>query len=568
MKSASWVACRALRTVGDDGQVTHTLRREIESAPISSLKLKPENIPRHPGQQDVAAYFPHGEMAVTNLIEGQLAFLQHVHLYEEKHRGTHILQTRLLWKYEFLRCCFGCLPREELESLSREIDEIGGMNHRFTSWSVKTSKLLSAVLRHNSSVTLGKYLEASIEDLHTKTKLKCFDWEPKKFFAFLAANSKNRFSIWISPAALTFSHFVYAGGSVSPGAGTVIKYGSFMFYAQLDYVTYLQHGHELYLTSNGMVLSYKNVAPMYLTHHYQPPHEKDPGGLKYEQKQQGAGVGPSQDGGTSSASASASAAGSSPQREEPARGSNKREAPHRGGEEEAGLCHNVRGIHKLCVPPCMVRTNPWHLFKSGLLQTTYGDPLVRTTPFHRLPASLKDALGGEYNPASWLQHPLSGFGVHFFLKAFELGNTGNYLVEFNQKPKAYSDGYLSPWEKHRQRPLIPEIGFRPPTDDDPRARKPKADEADFAEKLKAHDAFLMERDVCMELGYVREDSCLLESFNAPYILASLERALSETEGQNKDFKSAFARKAKRDLIAYESLKAKREAELEELQAAL
>ena len=57
------------------------------------------------------------------------------------------------------------------------------------------------------------------------------------------------------------------------------------------------------------------------------------------------------------------------------------------------------------------------------------------------------------------------------------------------------------------RPLIPEIGFRPPTDDDPRARKPKADEADFAEK--AHDAFLMERDVCMELGYVREDSCLL-----------------------------------------------------------
>ena len=39
------------------------------------------------------------------------------------------------------------------------------------------------------------------------------------------------------------------------------------------------------------------------------------------------------------------------------------------------------------------------------------------------------------------------------------------------------------------RPLIPEIGFRPPTDDDPRARKPKADEADFAEKLKAHDAF-------------------------------------------------------------------------------
>ena len=37
-----------------------------------------------------------------------------------------------------------------------------------------------------------------------------------------------------------------------------------------------------------------------------------------------------------------------------------------------------------------------------------------------------------------------------------------------------------------------------------------------------------------------------------------------TEGQGKDFKSSFARKAKSDLIAYERLRAKREAELEEL----
>ena len=65
-------------------------------------------------------------------------------------------------------------------------------------------------------------------------------------------------------------------------------------------------------------------------------------------------------------------------------------------------------------------------------------------------------------------------------------------------------------------------------------------------------------------GYPLYDSTLREAFNAPYILASLERALSETEGQDKDIKSAFARNAKSDLIAYESLKAKREAELEEL----
>ena len=168
------------------------------------------------------------------------------------------------------------------------------------------------------------------------------------------------------------------------------------------------------------------------------------------------------------------------------------------------------------------------------METTYGDPLVRTTPFNLCPASLKglkDALGGQHTWASWLQHPLSGFGLHFFLKAFELGKlTGNYLVEFNQKPKVYSDGYRSPWEKYLQRfpgglavmleelttaekmefrPLVPEIGFRRPAKDDPRARKPKADEADYAEKLKAHNAFLMERDVYLELGYIRDDFSFL-----------------------------------------------------------
>ena len=74
---------------------------------------------------------------------------------------------------------------------------------------------------------------------------------------------------------------------------------------ELDYESFLNHGHELYLTSNGIVLSYADVAPMYLTFHYRPPHEKDPGGLKYEKKKHEAGVGSSHEEGTS-ASASAS----------------------------------------------------------------------------------------------------------------------------------------------------------------------------------------------------------------------------------------------------------------------
>ena len=68
---------------------------------------------------------------------------------------------------------------------------------------------------------------------------------------------------------------------------------------------------------------------------------------------------------------------------------------------------------------------------------------------------------------------------------------------------------LTTAEKMEFRPLVPEIGFRRPTPDDPRARKPKADEADYAEKLKAHNAFLMERDVYLELGYIRDDFSFL-----------------------------------------------------------
>ena len=39
-------------------------------------------------------------------------------------------------------------------------------------------------------------------------------------------------------------HFVYAGGVTSPGPGTVIRYGPYIFYCNLDYESYLNHGHE------------------------------------------------------------------------------------------------------------------------------------------------------------------------------------------------------------------------------------------------------------------------------------------------------------------------------------
>ena len=39
-------------------------------------------------------------------------------------------------------------------------------------------------------------------------------------------------------------HFVFAGGEASPGPGTVIKFGNYMFYVKLDFESFLNHGHN------------------------------------------------------------------------------------------------------------------------------------------------------------------------------------------------------------------------------------------------------------------------------------------------------------------------------------
>ena len=101
-------------------------------------------------------------------------------------------------------------------------------------------------------------------------------------------------------------HFVYAGGVTSPGPGTVVKYGPYVFYCNFDYESYLNHGHELYQSYRQWRGSGVSEHCVYLTFHYRPPHEKDPGGLE----QTAAGVGSSHEEGTS-ATASASASGGS-----------------------------------------------------------------------------------------------------------------------------------------------------------------------------------------------------------------------------------------------------------------
>ena len=143
---------------------------------------------------------------MTEVLEGQLAFLSHVRRYEEQYPGCHILQQNLVWKYDFLRCFLGCLEEAELSTVAAEIRDVSHLSFNHGSWAVKTSKNMSRILRHDDRTVLGKYMEFSLEGFQ-RTSVKPFDWHPRKFFSFLMANSKGRFNIWVAPVALTFDRF-------------------------------------------------------------------------------------------------------------------------------------------------------------------------------------------------------------------------------------------------------------------------------------------------------------------------------------------------------------------------
>ena len=105
LNSTSWVIRSGLRHCGGDNTVSYfgsQTRKYPKAIWPAMIKLKPESVPVYPGHETVSAYFPFGEMAVTTLIEGQLAFLHHVRTYEEAHAGTRLLQRNLCWKIESL----------------------------------------------------------------------------------------------------------------------------------------------------------------------------------------------------------------------------------------------------------------------------------------------------------------------------------------------------------------------------------------------------------------------------------------------------------------------------------
>ena len=126
VKSISWFNRSGLRYSVPDGSVAYhggQTRQYPKAIWPQMIKLRPESAPLYPGHEEVSAYFPFGETAVTDLIEGQLAFLHHVRTYEEAHPGTRFLQRNLCWKIEFLNCCIGSLPKEQLDEISSGIND-------------------------------------------------------------------------------------------------------------------------------------------------------------------------------------------------------------------------------------------------------------------------------------------------------------------------------------------------------------------------------------------------------------------------------------------------------------
>ncbi|CAE7543291.1 GIP, partial [Symbiodinium necroappetens] len=180
LESLSWVHRRGLRT---DGAVLYrdtVDRKRPRNASVATIKLKPEGAPQHLEQQDVTAYFAFGEMAVTDFVERQLAFLQ-----------TSGPMRRIYRKLP------GTLTTEQLGN-------------------------------QVSEAARGEKLA-----LERCQQLGCI---------FQATENEN------------------------------YEYGNNIFYAMLDVSSFFNYGHELYLTDNGVVLSYNDVAVMYLTFHYRPPH--------------------------------------------------------------------------------------------------------------------------------------------------------------------------------------------------------------------------------------------------------------------------------------------------------
>ena len=161
----------------------------------------------------------------------------------------------------------------------------------------------------------------------------------------------------------------------------------------------------------------------------------------------------------------------------------------------------------------------------------YGDARARVVAWRDMPVRLR-ALLGDIGPAKWLQHRFSGYSVHLFVRALELGKMqGNFLIEFTKQRKytrtnrfgeevlGYQSVFGDPagcldyvsYLIGREFNLQAALRLDEPDSSDPRARPCKPDDVDFAEKMAAHQWFKKLDEAWRESGLVQKDFGIIVS---------------------------------------------------------
>ncbi|CAE7464111.1 unnamed protein product [Symbiodinium natans] len=572
-------------------------------------------------------------------IEGQLALLWHVILYEDR-TGRTILSSSQRWDFYFVTTLLGCLSVEELYKFTLTTQQVTREQNTPYSSTVSASKAFSAVFRHEAvhRNDLDEMNSLPIGSCNTRRVI------PRQtnavwFAAFMLTNSKGRFFTYVRPAPCSPTgevgvqdfamnirlgaiqghtrvssvqteealgmeitlgmagrlgyvfhatekwnhdnilkqglitdagrpgekrdprcavHFTYAGGEEAPRAGTVIRYGSNVIYVVLDLYQAISDGCKFYLSDNGVILSFQSVPPSYLHFTWRPPHEKDPGGRRWEKREgrsaqaeepsapSSSSRGPaSSSAGTKGSSASAEGSkGSGTTTKEagpPSTGpTTVGEVPHfdltslreiieeeekrhvqqsetssegkripfeRGMEVEGSVktsltaeAEKVRAQEDLIR---QLRANPWTLFYKGTIALMEDNERK------------VDSYGTGYVQALWLHNPLSGYPVLFFLEAFRLGKiAANVLIDFQLKVSHYDHhtphwdaDYFTELRSKAESVFTPGIlyGRAKPEVTDERNRMPVEGTENYAEKLAEYQAFRHELMVAQELINIQSD---------------------------------------------------------------
>ncbi|CAE7518267.1 unnamed protein product [Symbiodinium necroappetens] len=369
------------------------------------------------------------------------------------HRSLGLIFSSHDWSGNMKCGCLGSLSSADVNELEQDIRDISDMRGHQSSWAVKSSENLSGTLCHNERFKLGTYMELSLEELQ-QSKVRPFDWNPRKIVAFVMANSKGRFQVWLHPAALVFDRFISWG--FDSGISRLPEQAK--KHRERVSSRVRQRGCIFHATENANYESIRNCGlVLQATKQSWQQHRR---AIRFV---------------------------------------------YTGGLEFPGSRTVIRYGR--------------NIFYAMLEVEAVFNHATRCTP----------------TMVMLLSKPLVG----------QPADTGNYFVDSKKQPNVCTNGYHSPFSQ------------------DPRDKEPKVDDPDYASKISPFSFSAVAEAYGVDLfGYIQKhasdlemrrtykivsaeeyqlfDSTLREPFDAPFILAFLEKALLDTE--EKHFSSAFAHK--------------------------